>query len=411
MRLLFCCQSTPGLLLPTLGLARTMQARGHAVGVLTEPAAAELVGEHGLAYLPPSSGRDCGLQIAEWGLPRPMHAQCAYVLEAAKLWRPDAIVGQTFTLGAYAISAAAQLPLAILGGPTFLFPATNSTPEERTSAESLASDGQRPEQHWRHREFMRCLNQALGFAKVSPVEASADTPLQGDLFLLRSIPELEPLCIEHSRVRHVGPCLEPWLKAHTEFEAWFAKPSEKKGLIYVQVGRTFNQPSFVPALLSASEKLPFRMVIDLMRSDHCQREWPEHVLPCFGISMDSVLPHASCVITTGHGSAAIGSAARGVPVLVLPCGSGSEELASQLTRAGIALSCPNQLVTADKLAELVTRLHETPEFARRARGIRAAIERFQGDSPYARAADALEDESWRKAKGWWRAPQPESSSC
>ncbi|HVZ35521.1 MAG TPA: hypothetical protein VG963_24010, partial [Polyangiaceae bacterium] len=240
---------------------------------------------------------------------------------------------------------------------------------------------------------------------------SNDTPLQGDLFLLRSIPELEPLRGEHSRVRHVGPCLEPWLKANPEFEAWFAKPSEKKGLIYVQVGRTFNQPSFLPALLSASEKLPFRMVIDLMRSDHCQRERPEHVLPCSGISMDSVLPYASCVITTGHGSAAIASAARGVPALILPCGSGSEELAWQFTRAGVALSCPNHLVTADKLTELVSRLHETPEFAGRARGIRAATERFQGDSPFARAADALEDDSWQNTKGWWRAPQLETSSC
>jgi UDP:flavonoid glycosyltransferase YjiC (YdhE family) len=310
-------------------------------------------------------------------------------------------VGQLFTLGAYAISAAAQLPLAILGGPTFLFPtsASNGKGPLRTEREES-----RPQERWRHREFVQNLNQALGFAKVSPVQAWLDTPAQGDLFLLRSIPELEPRCAAHSRVRHVGPCLEPWHEAHRGFESWLARPSDRKGLIYVQLGRTFDEPSFLAALLSASEKLPFRLVIDLLRSNQRPPEGLEHVFPCSGISMHSVLPHVSCVITNGHGSAALGAAARGLPLLLLPCGSGSEELAWQFTRAGIALSVPNREATASNLVELLTRLHETPSFRERAQLIGAAVDRFQGDSPYARAADELEGDDWRRRASWWRAP-------
>ncbi len=401
MRLLFCCQSTPGLLLPVLGLARTMKARGHAVCVLTEPDAAELVRNRGLTYLAPTPGRACGLKMADWGLPDAIHAQCAYVLAAARRWRPDTLVGQVFTLGAYAISAAAGLPLAILGGPTFLFPTSESARAAWNSSTSEARAAL-TEQQWRHDVFIGLLNLALSFAKAPPVAAVADTPMQGDLFLLRTIPELEPRQPDHSRVRHVGPCLEPWPEAHAGFASWLAQPSPRRGLLYVQAGRTFNQPSFLPALLAASERLPFRLVADVLRSDESCQKWPEHALACPGISMDMVLPHASCAITSGHGSAALGAASHGVPSLLLPCGSGSEDLARQFVRCGIALSLPNQLASADKLVELISHLHEDGALHQRARDISAAIQRFQGDAPYARAADALEDGEWRSHAGWWR---------
>jgi UDP:flavonoid glycosyltransferase YjiC (YdhE family) len=190
-------------------------------------------------------------------------------------------------------------------------------------------------------------------------------------------------------------------------QQWLNQPSPRSGLIYVQPGRAFKTPSFLPALLRAVEHLPYRLVIDLLRSDEPAGSWPAHVFAQRGVGIQGVLGQASCVITGGHGTSALAALTAGVPPIILYSGSGTDDLGYRCSRAGVGWSHPARLVTNEQLARAIGYVHADSSLRARCAEMAKSIAHYEGPSRYSRCVDVLEQPEWLQGPAWWK-PRPQT---
>jgi UDP:flavonoid glycosyltransferase YjiC (YdhE family) len=96
------------------------------------------------------------------------------------------------------------------------------------------------------------------------------------------------------------------------------------------------------------------------------------------ITQGQVLPYARAVISSGHTTSVLGALTHGLPSLLLPNGSGTEEIAGNCERAGAAICMAPETVNAESLRKAVKELLENSKLRQKALALKQAFNQVNG---------------------------------
>jgi UDP:flavonoid glycosyltransferase YjiC (YdhE family) len=206
--------------------------------------------------------------------------------------------------------------------------------------------------------MLRLYNQArelLKFPKLCPQDNEA---FLGDLYLLRSVPELEGDPSTLPDVVHlVGDCLweEPVIDA--ELSTWLSTVTATgRPLIYLQHGRFFELPSFWPTLVQICGKQKVYVAASLDRMDSPMGGIPPNFLVRPYLPQGKVLPFASAVVASANTTVVLGAVTSGVPSVLFTAGGEQPDVAEKCEAAGVAKVLHPELTSADELSSAINQV-------------------------------------------------------
>ncbi|HEY3571449.1 MAG TPA: nucleotide disphospho-sugar-binding domain-containing protein [Thermoanaerobaculia bacterium] len=384
MKFLFCSLDSPGYLYPSIGFASVLASRGHEVTFVADiTSIARLSGCH-FQRLPRGPQDGSSFKVAKWFDPRQIAIQVKHIEYALQKFEAEVLIGQSLTLGPLLVSERLGIPVALLGFCTYLFPTSDLLMQNQNRSE--------PEKRLalRYEEMMDWLNKARALFRLPKQNGNCrETPLLGDLFLLRSVPELEPNPHDlPDRVHLVGSCLWDTEEPDSDLQAWLDATTESGyPLIYVQHGRLFHIPSFWPQLLDAFGKTDFRVAASIGRMDSEIGAIPENFFVRPHIPQAPVLRSARAVVTTANSTAVLGALSYGVPSLLLPGGGEQPDVAALAERRGVARTLYSEEATPKRICEELNILLDYPGYRERADHYSSCFSAIRG---FEKAADLVE---------------------
>jgi UDP:flavonoid glycosyltransferase YjiC (YdhE family) len=329
VKFLFCSLSTPGYLNPAIGLALKLRERGHGVAFVTDISCAEELRKNRLTRISYGISEESSFQVEEWFCSLAIGMQLKHIVSGVRQFGPDVLVGQQLTFGPLLMRELTGIPVALLGFCTYLLP----------DASLDESSLRHQRQVWRHGDMLKWYNEAR--KALSIPESTSDwsnTPFLGDLFMLRTVTELEgDVSALPARVHLVGSCL--WEPDHSdeELSVWLCRAREKTvPIIYVQHGRFFRQPGFWASLCDGLSIMNVCVVASVGRMDGDIGEVPENFLVRQHIPQAQVLRHASAMISSANSTAVLGALTSGVPSVLIPAGGEQPDVAEKCKLAGVA---------------------------------------------------------------------------
>jgi UDP:flavonoid glycosyltransferase YjiC (YdhE family) len=382
MRFLFCPLEGAGFVAPAIAVAQALGVRGHDVMFLSAAGSESMLAQAGLPALAARERRISPFAVASWPVPEAIVAQAVRTRLAAASWQPDVIVTSQLALGPLLLREQLDLPVAVIGLAAYLWPLGGEVP----AVDACGDD----EVRWRGADMWRIYNQARRSCRLGPIAGARFErfPLQGDLFLVQSVPELEPeFAALPSTVRCVGslawnPPRDP------EVDAWLTArgPRSAPPLVYAQPGRAFGESDFFEPLLAALAVRDVDLVADVGRRERVIEELPPRSLCRSRLPVHQVMPHAAAAIGNGHTTTVLAALAHGVPLALFPNGSGTDDIAARCAAAQAAVVVPQAKVTPRTVGEALDRALHDPILRRGAGRLREALARIDGP---ARACDAL----------------------
>lgn len=380
MRVLLCPIGSRGFVYPMIGIARRLKERGHEVAFATSIDFADVIQGAHMQRLARDRNDGQSFQLNNWGHPLVVAIQVRHAQNAIERFHPDVMLSSTLALGPLIAGELADLPVAVLGLATYLWPVALPGGGHR-SADPLAE--------YRHREMVALYNAARGLFGLSQSPAALEaSPLLGSLYLLQTVPLFEPLT-DHlpGRVRLVGSCLHEPEPPDAELVEWLDGAGP---LIYVQHGSVFRAgDTFWPALDAASDELGLRVAASMERfrgappaSRDARRLLRGHV------PQASVLEQARAVVGSANTTAVLGAITHGLPLLVFPTGGEQPALATRLAAVGAAAVLSASAPSSDVLATLKRVLDDGAE-REAARRLRAAFAAYDGPRLVAAALEEL----------------------
>ncbi len=356
MKFLFCSLGSYGFINPLIGIAKVLAKKGHQVAFVTHKDFTEVLHQEGLERIKRNPQDGSSFQVKLWAHPEAIAIQVKHIETALTRFKADVLVGNQLTFGTLIAGEIHHLPVAILGLAAYLWPTLESSLKNSSPSEKELRS------HWRYADMMshyKTSRQLLGL-QSSIKENYRETPLLGDLFLLQTVPELETEVDNlPSQVHLVGSCLWESAQADSELFKWLDQPEiVDYPLIYVQMGRSFQYPRFWEYLIEAFSDNPFKIVAAVGRMDGELTNIPFNFFIREHIPQGLVLPYAKAVISNGHTTSVLGALTHGLPSLLLPNGSGTEDIAERCSLAGVAINLLENLENNQLNAEILKKALE-----------------------------------------------------
>lgn len=306
--------SSFGYLFPAIKLAHLLMARGDDVRFLTSIRYEPLLRLYGIPTFGISNNRSEHpfLHPPLWYDDPFLEDVAAVFDQVVNYFRPDAIISTPLTLPAFISAERHAIPLIVIGFSEYLFPALG-------------------EQHagkaWRLGQFTGFYNKARARLHLLPVPASAEaTPLIGDRYLIRNIPELDDARVLPPQVAYVGGLYwEP--EYHNPALARFLAAGDEP-VVYVQLGRLFADGVVWGQLLTIFEQLPYRFLVDVGRADYLAHtaRLPANLFLAPFIPLGKYATAVRLVLCTAQSTAVIGAILHGKPIVSLPHSDDAKEL-------------------------------------------------------------------------------------
>jgi len=385
MRALFCSFESPGFLFPAIGLATALRARGHQVAFVSDRTAESRLRAAGLERLPRDDRDGRSFETGDWFRPLAVALQVKHIEYAMARFHPDLLVGQALALGPLVVRERCGIPIAVQGLATYLWPCGAGANESAATARRRGN---------RHRTMLRHLNEARVLAGLRAADSGPEeSPLIGDLFQLRSVPELHGGADSlPPRVHLVGACLWEPGEPDDELAAWIAATRHAgRPIVYVHHGRACGGVAFWQALLDgfADGRLGIAAATRPLSAER-QTTLPAGAfhLRC-KVEASRVLRYADLMIGNAASSAVLGALSHGVPCLVIPSGGEQLDLADQVERAGAGRILAPGEVTAAALRRAVSHALADLSLRRRARDLLRAFARWPGFTAAARQLEGL----------------------
>jgi UDP:flavonoid glycosyltransferase YjiC (YdhE family) len=327
-RFLFCSLASPGFLYPAIGLGVSLRRRGHTVAFLTDPVHNTILDRVGLIPVNRAEQSGAGFRVELWGKPLVIALQVKQLENAAKMFHPDVLVGQQLTLAPLIVRERLKIPAAIIGMFTALWPKwppyVDSAPPDCIS-----------HKNWLYEEMLSLYNEARSLFRLSPYPfSSGESPFTGDLFMLRSVQELEG-DISHlpEQVHLVSSCLWDEDQKDEDLENWLnGGGSGNDPLVYVQQGKFFEKPHFWKSLITGAGDFRLRFVASVGRMDCELGQLPSNFFVRSHISQRQVLQRARVMVASATSTVILGALTEGVPSLLIP-GGGEQPIAAERCRA------------------------------------------------------------------------------
>jgi UDP:flavonoid glycosyltransferase YjiC (YdhE family) len=373
MRFLFCPLGGAGFVGSAIAVARGLVARGHDVTFLTSPPMSAMVVDAGLTAWPGSERCAAAFEIATWGTAEAIVAQAWHTRRAAVHWQPDVIVTSQLALGPLLAREELDLPVAVIGLGAYLWPHAGDVPDPA----DCAGDRRR----WYGADVLRVYEAArrrLGRPRLGGV-CFERFPLLGDRYLLQSLPALEPAAstLPPSVACVGGLAWEP--PPEPAVDDWLAEArADGVGVLYAQPGRAFGGRSYFAELGDAAGRHGLRLAAAIARADFRIDELPPRAWCRPHVSADQILPHAVATVANGHTTTVLASLRHGVPLVLVPNGSGTDVIADNCARAGAAIVLGDAVVSAERLDAALALVTCDPRYVNAARRLQASFSRSDG---------------------------------
>ena len=153
--------------------------------------------------------------------------------------------------------------------------------------------------------------------------------------------------------------------------------------VHLTLGTVFSAPGVLAAAVDGLLELPVNVVVTTGSASLPAQ--PPHVVVARYLPHALLLPRCDLVVSQGGAGILLGALANGLPQLVLPQGADQPANAAAVQRAGAGLALST--VTAERVRAAAQELLTDPDYAARAREIRAEIAAMP-------AADAVVSELW-----------------
>jgi MGT family glycosyltransferase len=393
MRYLFCSLDNFGFLFSSMGIAEALRRRGHEVAFVTDIKLAGVVERAGFQRIPRGEPDGSSFLVEISGHPMDTMRQVRHVERALERFPADVLVTQQLALGPYVVAERKALPVATVGMATYLWP-HGLAPEESELREKLVR---------RYRGFYLAyayVREMLGMERHA--HNIDQSPLIGDVFLLRSVPELEgDVNGLPPQVHCVGDCLwEPPGPPDAELDAWLAAARESgEPLLYVQPGRAFDRRAFWRSLVEALTGQPVRVVAAVGRMDREVEQVPSNFFVRPHVPQAAILPHARAVVSNATTTSVLGALTHGLPLLLIPGAGGAEQmdLTQRCLSAQAGLYLPDSEAEPASILERVRTLLGSEELRAAAVRLQTPLRRAGG---HERAAHLLEELGRRRAPVW-----------
>lgn len=384
MRVLFCSLARPGFLHPCLAIAEELRARRHKVAFVTHVDLTPQLHNFGFERIPrgPNDGPSFGAQI--WYEPLSMLIQVKHIEYAIQRFCPDILVGQHLTFGPLLVKERQGVPVALVGSATYLWPSRLIQHDGRGTSISERR------KLWRFTHMLDSYCEArrlLHLSRFSHDDGS--NPLIGDLFMVRSVPQLEKNFAElPEQVRLIGACLWEPTEQCAELEQWLDDPKlSHKPIVYVHQGKFFQFPHFWSRLLQLTCEVGVRIAAstDMMDCDIGRVPPGSFIRP--QLPQGRIFRRASAAVLSANATGVLGALAAGVPTFLIPAGGEQPDVAEVCVAAGCSRSLDAERITDENLREGMCTLLSDCRMGAAAK--RLAVAFSQTRSPEV-AADLLE---------------------
>ncbi|WP_034361008.1 glycosyltransferase [Deinococcus phoenicis] len=310
----------------------------------------------------------------DWFRPETIAAHFDALTGALCQARPTLLLTHQLMLGPLLTARQQGLPLGVIGLAAPMFPLSGEHLEQARLTGTRAAV--------RYTQLLDIFDRATRVLSLPPDHVSPEY-FSGEVFLLRSVPELE---LEASVLpEHVHYAGDLWWEppGGDENLARFLERAQERPVVYLQPGRTFDEGSFTWAL-TCDLKEQYAVIIDTFRSDEEEETFSTdgNVLIQPYIPMGLVLPRATLMVSHSHTTAALAGLRFGVPHLVVPNGSGTEDIAQRLVAAGAARCAQASGVVAGARQVLGEHLRASPS-------LRTALQAGAASGGACRALEAL----------------------
>ncbi len=326
MKVLFCIVPAQGHLNPIVPLARAFQDRGHDVRIGTAASFGDAVHAAGLNAIPIGldlDGRDPSATHPEFLtlspldqarlLLRLMGAPIADdLVEFARTWRPDVIVRDNATIGAWAAGEELRIPVVVFGS-------TGVTP--RPALKRMVGD------------VLAELRANRGLTTKPDLDG-----FHGVMCLDTTPPSLvSPSSGEVEGRRPLRP--DQWVGAgDSPVPAWLDSLGGRP-IVYVTLGTVVNTRLVFQKIIEAASGLELDAVVTTGRQDIDFSAVPSNVHVAPYIPQDRVLTKASAVVCHAGRGTVYGALAQGLPLCLIPLGADQPVVAAACERAGVGLVC------------------------------------------------------------------------
>jgi UDP:flavonoid glycosyltransferase YjiC (YdhE family) len=393
MRFLFCSLDSLGTLFPSMGLALALEERGHEVAFVTSLAREEVLAACGLRRIEREAAADGpSFLVRRWAEPVEIALQVKHIEHALSVFSADVLVGQQLTFGPLIAAERRAIPLAMIGYASYLWPSGSENSAESGEGEGGADARaeRRDRLEWRYRDMLGHLNRARALFRLPPLDLRwAASPMLGDLFLLRTIPSLEPDWLDlPARVHLAGDCLwEPEGPADAALESWLERAEQSgRPLVYLHHGQFFGDPIFLAALVEAARQLDLWVAASVGRMGEPFGVLPERFFVRDHVPQQAVLPRAAAVVASGHSTAALGALLAGLPSLLVCSGGEQPEIGFRWREAGVSRILRPEEATPATLCAGIEEVLSDRQMRRRAQ----AEQRNLREWPRRAAVDLLE---------------------
>lgn len=361
MKLLLAIQDSMGHLLPSIRFAQAAQALGHDVVAVSADRHGALLDQSGIPHVAVTNAENPFMSMGDWYVVETVKTQVRVFDSLLEQVRPDAVVCGPLAISALIFAERHALPVAILGYSTYLYPGIDDDSEARW---------------WRLRSITGFYNAARAGMGLPALTADPErTPLIGDCYLLRNVPEFTgPMRLPDSVV-HVGGLNGEPGAGHVAARA-FARRWREQGrpVVFVQIGRLFRKNDLWTRLMAALDSLGLAAIADVGRCDYLpdNPDLPEHCFATRFVSLGDVAELVDFTVCSGHGASLLGSMSHCKPMACVPTSADSVELAERVAECGLGVS-----IDASQAADALAR--DLGAFRRRheAGGFDPSLQRFR----------------------------------
>ncbi|HEY5722748.1 MAG TPA: hypothetical protein VIT45_10535 [Allosphingosinicella sp.] len=362
MKLMLAIQDSMGHLLPSIRFAQQAQKLGHEIVAVSSDRHGALLDQSGIPHIPVTNADNPFMSMGDWYAVDVVKTQVRVFDTLVDRLKPDAVVCGPLAISAFMFAERQALPLAVIGYASYLYPGIGDSDETRW---------------WRLRSITGFYNAARAGLGLRPLAADPErTPLIGDCYMLRNVPEFTGPAQLPASVFHVGGLhAEPGAGAYSARA--FAERWRDRGrrVVFLQIGRLFGKVDLWPRLTAALDALGLAAIADVGRCDYLPEDaqFPDH---CFGarfISLGDVADLVDFILCSGHGASLLGGMSHGKPLACLPTSADSVELAARIAELGLGASLDWRQPTDGIAADLRVFLQRHD-----AGGFDPALERFGG---------------------------------
>jgi UDP:flavonoid glycosyltransferase YjiC (YdhE family) len=323
---LFVILSTHGHIFPAIKYAQSLQLRGDDVLFVAANEYFCLLNVYGIRCVGVTNSPHYFLSTVDWYTEEANKNQVRVIEAVVEDYRPDVIVTNPLVLSAFIIAERFTIETTVIGYCEYLYPEI--------------ADHNSPKQ-WRINVVTDYYNQIRRHFGLPGIAVDhVNSPLIGHTYLLRSIPKFHDYGAFPKQVKYAGGLY--WEPDYTNVELdrfIAANRRENRPLVYVQIGRLFENHDAWTRLAAALEALPIGCIVDIGRSDYIGPHFtrPANFYLNSFVPIGYVKDDVNAIICSGQSTSVISAITHGKQLICVPHSADAKELTARVERKGIGI--------------------------------------------------------------------------